>query len=106
MWRYTEKKKKSLLLAAISLGLHKQEVVNVVVSLQRTFGPADNPRGAFPQVVAHQRLPIVIRRKMLVVSAFRIFRAGLHTFVRVPHKSLHVHGVLPGLISMHRNGHG
>lgn len=70
-------------------------MVDVVVSFQRTFRPSDDPRRAFSQMVAKQRLLFVVGLKVLVIPAVDVLRARIFAFVGISNKSLNVDGVLP-----------
>ena len=60
------------LLTAICLGWNEEKVIDVVVSLQRTFGSTDDSWGTFFQVVAKQRLLVVSSLKILEISTINI----------------------------------
>ena len=82
-------------LTTVSLSGDKEEMVDVVVSFQRTFRPSDDPRRAFSQMVAKQRLLFVVGLKVLVIPAVDVLRARIFAFVAISNKSLNVDGVLP-----------
>ena len=59
-------------LAAIGLGGNKEEMVDVIVPFQGTFGPSDDPGGALFQVVAKQGLFGISGLEILEIATINV----------------------------------
>ena len=70
-------------------------MVDVIVALQGTFGPPDDPRGTFFQVVTEHGLLRVIFIEIFEIATVDVIRTGFHAFVGIFDKGRYTHGVFP-----------